>query len=69
MIGKKVELSFFKFVFILNILKYIEIEFRKEGISSELLFFVSFLFYNNFENFIMDVFFLDFLDGFSDYIE
>lgn len=69
MIGKKVELLFFKFVFILNILKYIEIEFRKEGISSELLFFVSFLFYNNFENFIMDVFFLDFLDGFSDYIE
>lgn len=67
--GKKVEPSLLKSVLILNTLKHIETELRKEGISSELPPSASLSFHNNSENFTMDVLPLDSLDGSSDYIE
>ncbi|XP_062619757.1 uncharacterized protein LOC134281290 [Saccostrea cucullata] len=67
--GKKVEPSLLKSVLILNTLKHIETELRKEGISSELPPSASLSFHSDAENFTMDVLPLDSLDGSSEYIE
>ncbi|XP_022333025.1 cell division cycle-associated protein 4-like [Crassostrea virginica] len=67
--ARKVEPSLLKSVLILNTLKHIETELRKEGISSELPPSATLTFHNDAENFTMDVLPLDTLDGSSEYIE